>query len=109
MLAEALTWIGYFRQLARMFDRAGFEPHVLHRVGDPTMMCNLVSEGVGVGLATRGSIDANRSDIAIVPLADRDAKVEQSMIWRADNDSRQLFNFMEFLKVECDTSIRAAR
>lgn len=87
VLPTMAHWTGFFRQLARLFDHAGFEPTVVQEINDPDLLCNVIAAGTGVGLATAGSMAMRRDDLAFPRLVEPDAAVAQVVVWRSDDDS----------------------
>ncbi len=105
VLPAMAHWTGFFRQLARLFDHAGFEPAVFHEINDPDLLCNVVAAGAGVGLATAGSMATQRDDLAFPRLVEPDAEVAQVVVWRSDDDSPLVADLLGMLdaRVSRDT------
>lgn len=94
VLTPVTGWTGFYQQVARLFDEAGFVPDVAHEVLDVTMVENLVAEGVGVSMMSVGSVPAQPRRIAIVDLDSRLARMTQAAVWHEKNDSPVLRNFL---------------
>ncbi|MBT7612542.1 MAG: LysR family transcriptional regulator [Rhodospirillaceae bacterium] len=89
-------WTGYHYHVARLFTQARFEPKAVI-TGDNVMLCTLVAEGAGIGLATHDSLIGLPNGVVTVPLEEANAELDRSALWRTANPSRQLVNFVEML------------
>lgn len=81
VLPPVVAWTGFYWQLARLFEEAGFQPDLAHEVLDPTMLGALVASGVGVGLASSGSF-SSADTFAFVPLIGEHAVIERAAACR---------------------------
>ncbi|MCX7354242.1 MAG: LysR family transcriptional regulator [Alphaproteobacteria bacterium] len=94
VLTPVTGWTGFYQQVARLFDEAGFVPDVKHEVLDAAMVENLVAEGVGVSMVSVGSMPAKPQRVAVVDLDSRLARMNQAVVWHEQNDSPVLRNFL---------------
>jgi len=100
VLPTTAHWTGFYRQLTRLFDEAGFEPTTVHEIDDSAMQCNIVAATGCVGVATAGSIPMRRSDLAFPRLMEPSAAVSQIVVRRADDDSPVVADFLRLLDVK---------
>ena len=101
-------WTGFYQQVARALDAARFAPNVVHEVLDATMVAGLVAEGLGVSVLSEGSAPRLPGVVA-VPLAGPLATVTQSAIWRRDNDSPVLANFIAAVRTRTRSGLKPPR
>jgi DNA-binding transcriptional LysR family regulator len=100
VLSRPNIWTGYYMQVTALFDEAGFVPDVIHEVESPPMQLELVTEGVGVALATENSIDRSRPELVFPRLRSPNARVRQSIVWRHDNQSPILRELLDMMQTE---------
>ncbi|MGE0094854.1 MAG: LysR family transcriptional regulator [Alphaproteobacteria bacterium] len=98
VLTPVAGWTGFYQQVARLFDEAGFVPDVAHEVLDAVMVENLVAEGVGVSMISVNAVPTKPQRIAIVPLDSRLARMNQAVVWHEQNDSPVLRNFLSAVR-----------
>jgi len=97
------TWIwattvptsGFYQQVAGLFHRAQISPRIMSGLHPSEMIVHFIAAGQGVGLMTRDSISAGHDDIAMLPLADRNAAIDLAMIWRRGELRNTLRSFLE--------------
>ncbi len=97
VLPARAHWTGFYRQLTRLFDQAGFEPVTVHETDDSAMQCNLVAATGCVGVATAGSVSVRRPDLAFPRLLGSSASVSQVVVQRTDHDSPVAHAFLQML------------
>ena len=102
VLPRANLWMGFYIQLSTIFDEAGFVPNIVHEVENTSMMTELVKEGVGVSLATEGSIDRSIPELTFPRLLSPNARVRQSLVWRRDNRSSILPALLDTIRTDRD-------
>lgn len=102
VLTPVTGWTGFYQQVARLFDEAGFVPDVAHEVLDAAMVENLVAEGVGVSLISVGSVPAKPQRIAVIDLDSRLARMNQAAVWHEENDSPVLRNFLAAVRAHVE-------
>jgi len=108
VLTPVTGWTGFYQQVARLFDEAGFVPDVAHEVLDAPMVENLVAEGVGVSMISVDAVPTKPQRISIVPLDSRLARMNQAVVWHEQNDSPVLRNFLSSVRAHGGEVSRAA-
>ncbi|MHB1219978.1 MAG: LysR substrate-binding domain-containing protein [Alphaproteobacteria bacterium] len=98
VLAPIMAWTGFYQQIGRLFDEAGFAPDIVHQVMGPTMVENLVAAGVGVSLISATSAHARLDKVVTVELDSQHAKLSQAAIWHEQNKSPVLESFLTALQ-----------
>jgi len=88
---------GFFIQLMKLFDAAGFAPNVWHETARAEMATNLVQTGCGITLLTEGAAPRNRAVLPIIHLSDAGAYIQRSAIWNSTRVSPTLAIFLEAL------------
>lgn len=87
------------RVLAACRDGGGFEPEPVQRdVWLMQTVLGLVAAGLGVALVPESVRGLNRTGVAFRPLRDAGAPVELGAVWRADDASPTLRNFVALLR-----------
>lgn len=97
VLPPLIGWTGFYRQLASLFEEAGFAPDVALEVLDTTLLTNLVAEGAGIGVASVGSVPERAAGVAYVDLAGGSAATALAAIRRADDRSQAVENLVATL------------
>lgn len=69
----------------RLFARAGLDPHIVCESNEPTVMLELISAGLGVGLGPAGARTApTQTPVAWLPVDAPDCHRVLSVVWRQD-------------------------
>lgn len=104
ILAPVVAWTGFYQQIGRLFDEAGFVPNTVHQVMGPAMIENLVAAGVGVSLVSETSAEARGSKVAVAELDSAYAELSQAAVWHERNDSPVLNSFLALLEIHAGRS-----
>lgn len=86
---------GYFTRLGMMFDDAGFSPKIVHECEGTPMTVNLVAAGLGVALIGEHTMLAPDNRVVILAVSGIESTVRRAAIWRTDNHSPRLENFLD--------------
>lgn len=89
------SWIWFARPydpttydyMTRLFDQAGFRPHVAQEVNQLQIVISLVSAGLGVSLVTASSEPLTGQDVVYLQLVDPTPQAEFNVVWRRDDTS----------------------
>ncbi|MBD2465750.1 LysR family transcriptional regulator [Oscillatoria sp. FACHB-1407] len=95
---------GFYHKIIGLCQRAGFEPHVAHEAMWLQTVLSLVAARVGVALVPISTQQLQRTGVIYRPLQEKTFDVEMSVIWRKDDTSLVLH---EFLKVIQDSMLKA--
>ena len=98
VLPRSNMWNGFYMQLTALFDEAGFVPDIVHEVENTSMLIKLVTEGVGVAVATQSSVDLASPGLVFPRLTGSSAQVRQAVIWHQDNRSPVLHEILDTLQ-----------
>jgi len=74
---------------------AGFTPNVVHDVEDIFTAIALISAGLGIAIVPESAISLRLSNVRYHLLDSKEAKVDLSCVYRADNNSPALLAFLE--------------
>ena len=86
---------GYYQQISAMFQRAGFVPDVRMEIWPADHIAQFIARDVGVTFTTAGSIIAQRSEVAILPINDPEAIVQPALVWRGGGVTKTLATFLD--------------
>lgn len=86
---------GYYIQLRRLFDEAGFWPNIVHHVTDERMRFKLVAAGVGVTVESMCRWDYAPPGVRAVELYERQAAVPLAVVFRPYDESAVASTFRE--------------
>lgn len=89
---------GYFIQVMKLFEEAGFTPKVIHRVNLSDLRAQLVGENSGVALISEGSAAPRWPGVAFLEIRSRNARLPRAAVWGQDNPSTSLAQFLELLR-----------
>ena len=84
-------------QVLAMLRAGGVKPHVVYEAIEIQTAFGLVAAGLGVTLAGASVTQHNRTDVAFVPLSDRDTHSKVVAVTRADEDSKLVAAFLATL------------
>lgn len=87
-----------YGQLYSYCQAAGFEPNVVQEVSTIASQLNLISVGMGIGLAVMGKNFAYPKDLTIVPLADLDYSTRFIFGWARRQSDPILDKMIEIVK-----------
>ncbi|MEM8985088.1 MAG: LysR substrate-binding domain-containing protein [Pseudomonadota bacterium] len=90
-------WTGFYAQTSRMFDEAGFTPRIIHETFSTDTIISLVTAGAGVSLVTRDIAQMFEKSVKILSLR-QPSYLSRTAVWRQDNKSPLLNNFLRILK-----------
>jgi DNA-binding transcriptional LysR family regulator len=76
-------------------SNAGFTPNVVHDVEDIFTAIALISAGLGIAIVPESAISLRLSNVRYHLLDAKEAKVDLSCVYRADNKSPALLAFLE--------------
>jgi LysR family transcriptional regulator, benzoate and cis,cis-muconate-responsive activator of ben and cat genes len=76
-------------------SNAGFTPNVVHDVEDIFTAIALISAGLGIAIVPESAISLRLSNVCYHLLDAKEAKVDLSCVYRADNKSPALLAFLE--------------
>jgi DNA-binding transcriptional LysR family regulator len=99
-------WIWFARQydpttydyMTRLFEQAGFRPHVAQEVNQFQIVISLVAAGLGVGLVTASLRGFSSQDVVYLDLVDPTPRAEFSVVWRKEDTSPLLQAFLATVK-----------
>lgn len=109
ILAPVVAWTGFYQQIGRLFDEAGFVPNTIHQVMGPAMIENLVAAGVGVSLISETSAETRLAKVAVAELDSSYAELSQAAVWHEQNNSPVLESFLSALEAFAPAVDRAPR
>lgn len=90
---------GFANYLFRIFHRVGVEPVVVQHVDDVVAAVAFVSSGLGLTLGVESARNLQLPGVTYVPLSDcENADSDLSIIYRANDDSRLLGQFLETVR-----------
>lgn len=94
---------GFIDQVRRMCASVGVVPNVAQEVGDPVSGLALVASGFGVCIAPESLLSVSLPGTVYRPICDfaGDASVDLSCIFRADDSSAVLTNFLDVAREIC--------
>ncbi|MFE7421987.1 LysR substrate-binding domain-containing protein [Rhodococcus sp. NPDC057529] len=80
-------------------QRAGFEPRVLHRANESHTVCCLVAAGMGVALVPQAARHLVVDGACLIPVpAEQSETVTLNMVWRPDDASLVVQNFIAMVR-----------
>jgi len=86
---------GFYIQMMRILGDVRHKLSFRHGIYPSAMMVNLVADGYGVAPLTPDSVPPGRTDVRLVPFSDRTARIENSLVWRAENVTHPMQRFAE--------------
>lgn len=100
MAKEPFVWIPreiapvHYDRLLMMCNQAGFSPKIAQYATTETGRLSMVAAGVGCAIITSAAELAKPERVKLVALSDVHLKINLEVVWRPDNDSPTLKNFL---------------
>ena len=81
---------GYYIQLIKLFDEAGFWPHIQHTIEDAQLRQRLVAAGAGIAVESEFSISCAHNDIRKICLCDAPARISLAALFQPSETGHAL-------------------
>lgn len=101
---EPFVWIPrevspvHYDRCLVMCNRAGFSPRIAQIATTESGRLSLVAAGVGCAIVTSAGVQWKPEQVALLTLSDVDTKIQLELVWREDNPSPTLANFVAAVK-----------
>ena len=95
ILGASAYWGPYRRLVDELCLGAGFTPRVVQEAHNSDGIFGLVAAGMGVSIYVEGARNFALRGCTIRPLKGLDANIETAAVWRSDNPSPVIANFIE--------------
>ncbi|MBT6829633.1 MAG: LysR family transcriptional regulator [Rhodospirillaceae bacterium] len=95
ILGASAYWGPYRRLVDELCLGAGFTPRVVQEAHNSDGIFGLVAAGMGVSIYVEGARNFSLRGCTIRPFKGLDANIETTAVWRADNPSPVIANFIE--------------
>ena len=103
MASEPFVWISrdsapvHYDRLLMMCNRAGFSPHIAQYATTETGRLSMVAAGVGCAIVTSAAESWKPDQVSLIKLKDVKLRINLELVWRKDNDSPALKNFVQLV------------
>ena len=94
ILGANLFWGPYRRLVDELCLGAGFTPRVVQEAHNSDGIFGLVAAGMGVSIYVEGARNFSLRGCTVRPFKSLDARIETTAVWRADNPSPVIANFI---------------
>jgi DNA-binding transcriptional LysR family regulator len=100
MAKEPFVWIPretapvHYDRMLMMCNQAGFSPQIAQYATTETGRLSMVAAGVGCAIVTSAAELGKPEQVKLVGLSDVKLKIDLELVWRTDNDSPTLKNFL---------------
>lgn len=94
-------WGAFRRILDARCAQAGFAPRLIQEVPTAAGLFGLVAAGMGVTIYVASATIYRPTDVAIVPLRDRDATLDTVAVWHEPGAALPVQRFVETVKALC--------
>lgn len=103
MAKEPFVWISrdsspvHYDRLLMMCNQVGFSPHIAQYATTETGRLSMVAAGVGCAIVTSAAELWKPEQVELIRLKDVKLKINLELVWRKDNDSPALKNFVRLV------------
>ena len=94
ILGASQFWGPYRRLVDELCLGAGFTPRVVQEAHNSDGIFGLVAAGMGVSIYVEGARNFSLRGCTVRPFKSLDARIETTAVWRADNPSPVIANFV---------------
>ncbi len=102
ILGTSAFWGPYRRMVDELCLAAGFTPSVVQEAYNSDGIFGLVAAGMGVSIYVEGARNFALRGCTIRPFKKLDASIDTVAVWRADNPSPVIANFVAAVTAHCD-------
>ncbi len=101
---ESFVWIPreiapvHYDRCLMMCNQAGFSPRIAQFATTESGRLSLVAAGVGCAIVTSAGVYWKPEQVSLLTLSDVDLKIDLELVWRRDNPSPTLANFISAVK-----------
>jgi DNA-binding transcriptional LysR family regulator len=101
---EPFVWIPrdvspvHYDRCLMMCNKAGFSPRIAQIATTESGRLSLVAAGVGCAIETSAGVHWKPEQVSLLTLSDVDLKIDLELVWRQDNPSPTLANFISAVK-----------
>lgn len=101
---EPFVWIPrdvapvHYDRCLMLCNQAGFSPRIAQIATTESGRLSLVAAGVGCAIVTSAGIYWKPEQVSLLSLSDVDLKIDLELVWRQDNPSPTLTNFISAVK-----------
>lgn len=105
---EPFVWINrhvspaHYERCLMMCNQAGFSPRIAQFATSESGRLSLVAAGVGCSIVTAAAAFWKPEPVSLLTLSDVDLKIDLELVWRQDNPSPTLANFISVVNASRD-------